>query len=76
MKLDLKGRPYAFTPFCTSRKEMTSYQFWRKGYWKNRLGKKKYHISAMFILDLDRFRRMGAGDKLRKRYQKYGKNKS
>lgn len=71
MKMDLKGRPYAFVPFCTSRKEMSKYQFWRKGYWKKHLGNtQKYHISAMFVVDLDRFRRMGAGDKLRKHYKK------
>lgn len=71
MKIDLKGRPYGFVPFCTSRKEMAKYHFWKKGYWKRHLGNtQKYHISAMFVVDLDRFRRMGAGDKLRKHYKK------
>jgi UDP-glucose:glycoprotein glucosyltransferase len=73
MKADLKGHPYGFVPFCTSRREMEKYQFWTKGYWKRRLtemGKKQYHISAMFVVDLDRFRRMGAADKLRKHYEK------
>jgi UDP-glucose:glycoprotein glucosyltransferase len=73
MRADLKGHPYGFVPFCTSRKEMEKYQFWTKGYWKRRLiemGKKKYHISAMFVVDLERFRRMGAGDKLRKHYER------
>ena len=73
MRANLKGNPYGFVPFCTSRKEMEKYQFWTKGYWKHRLleqGSRKYHISAMFVVDLDRFRRMGAGDKLRKHYQK------
>ena len=75
MKADLKGRPYGFVPFCTSRKEMSQYHFWKKGYWKKHLGKNKYHISAMFVVDLDRFRRMGAGDKLRKHYEKIVGNK-
>jgi UDP-glucose:glycoprotein glucosyltransferase len=73
MKIDLKGNPYGFVPFCTSRKDMAPYQFWTRGYWKRRLndlGKKKYHISALFVVDLERFRRMGAGDKLRAHYQK------
>lgn len=69
MRADLKGNPYAFVPFCTSRKEMSQYHFWTKGYWKRHLDKKKYHISAMFVVDLDRFRRMGAGDKLRNHYE-------
>jgi UDP-glucose:glycoprotein glucosyltransferase len=73
MKIDLKSNPYGFVPFCTSRKEMIPYQFWTRGYWRRRLkdlGKKKYHISALFVVDLERFRRMGAGDKLRAHYQK------
>jgi UDP-glucose:glycoprotein glucosyltransferase len=73
MKADLKGNPYGFVPFCSSRREMAKYHFWTKGYWKRRLtemGKKKYHISAMFVVDLDRYRRMGAGDKLRRHYAK------
>ena len=68
MKFDLKGKPYGFVPFCTSRTEMKKYQFWTKGYWKNRLNGNKYHISAMFVIDLVRFRRMNAGYKLRKHY--------
>ena len=75
MKIDLKGKPYGFVPFGTSRKEMSKYHFWTKGYWKKRLGTTyKYHISAMFVVDLDRFRRMNAGDKLRKHYNKLADN--
>ena len=70
MRVDLKGMPYGFVPFCDSKREMDRYRFWKKGYWKKALGKNKYHISAMFVVDLDRFRRMGAGDKLRKHYEK------
>jgi UDP-glucose:glycoprotein glucosyltransferase len=73
MRADLKGQPYGFVPFCTSRRDMERYHFWTKGYWKRRLGEiggKRYHISAMFVVDLDRFRRMGAGDRLRKHYAK------
>jgi UDP-glucose:glycoprotein glucosyltransferase len=35
--LDLKGRPYAYTPFCTSREETLGFQFWRSGYWADHL---------------------------------------
>jgi UDP-glucose:glycoprotein glucosyltransferase len=43
------------------KKEIAFYPFWAKGYWKKGLGKKKYHISAMLIVDLDRFRTMDDG---------------
>ena len=63
--MDLKGAPYAYTPFCTSRKETLGYQFWRKGFWNDHLQGKPYHISALYVVDLVRFRRMAAGDTLR-----------
>ena len=44
--MDLKGHAYAYTPFCTSRKETLGYQFWRKGYWNEHLQGKPYHISV------------------------------
>ena len=69
MTIDPGGCPCGFVPFCTSRKEMKKYHFWTQGYWKKHLAGKNYHISAMFVVDLERFRRMGAGDKLRKHYE-------
>jgi hypothetical protein len=35
--LDLQGKPYAYTPFCTSREETLGFQFWRSGYWAEHL---------------------------------------
>jgi UDP-glucose:glycoprotein glucosyltransferase len=35
--MDLHGAPYAYTPFCDSRKSMLGYQFWRQGFWANHL---------------------------------------
>ena len=67
-EMDLEGAPYGYTPFCTSRKETLGFQFWREGYWKNHLQGKPYHISALYVVDLIRFRRMAAGDKLRAIY--------
>ncbi|KAL7520848.1 hypothetical protein ACHAWX_005549 [Stephanocyclus meneghinianus] len=67
--LDLKGAPYGYTPFCDSREETLGYQFWRSGFWKNHLRGKPYHISALYVVDLDRFRRELVGDKLRATYQ-------
>uniref|UniRef100_A0A8C2U9X1 UDP-glucose glycoprotein glucosyltransferase 2 n=1 Tax=Coturnix japonica TaxID=93934 RepID=A0A8C2U9X1_COTJA len=67
--LDLKGAPYGYTPFCDSRKEMDGYRFWKSGYWASHLGKKKYHISALYVVDLKKFRKIAAGDRLRGQYQ-------
>ncbi|KAH0624482.1 hypothetical protein JD844_031968 [Phrynosoma platyrhinos] len=67
--IDLKGAPYGYTPFCDSRKEMDGYRFWKSGYWASHLGGKKYHISALYVVDLKRFRKIAAGDRLRGQYQ-------
>ena len=47
---------------------MLGYQFWRQGFWKNHLQGKPYHISALYVVDLARFRRTSAGDQLRVMY--------
>ncbi|XP_040003703.1 UDP-glucose:glycoprotein glucosyltransferase 2 isoform X1 [Xiphias gladius] len=67
--LDLKGAPYGYTPFCDSRKEMEGYRFWKTGYWASHLGHRKYHISALYVVDLKKFRKIAAGDRLRGQYQ-------
>lgn len=66
---DLAGAPYAYVPFCDSRKEMEGFRFWKVGYWKNHLQGRPYHISALYVVDLKRFRRIAAGDRLRGQYQ-------
>lgn len=68
-QLDLGGAPYGYTPFCDSRREMDGFRFWRQGYWRNHLQGRKYHISALYVVDLKRFRRIAAGDRLRGQYQ-------
>ncbi|KAM3607346.1 uncharacterized protein V6R79_006111 [Siganus canaliculatus] len=67
--LDLEGAPYGYTPFCDSRKEMEGYRFWKTGYWASHLGHRKYHISALYVVDLKKFRKIAAGDRLRGQYQ-------
>jgi len=52
-----------------SRTEMEGYRFWKTGYWKDVLRGKPYHISALYLVDLDRFRKLAAGDRLRGQYQ-------
>ncbi|XP_028131393.1 UDP-glucose:glycoprotein glucosyltransferase [Diabrotica virgifera virgifera] len=68
-ELDLGGAPYGYTPFCESRKEMDGFRFWKHGYWRNHLQGRRYHISALYVVDLKRFRRIAAGDRLRGQYQ-------
>lgn len=66
--MDLQGHAYAYTPFCTSRQETLGFQFWRQGYWKDHLQGRPYHISALYVVDLQRFRRRAVGDQLRAVY--------
>ncbi|KAJ2984948.1 hypothetical protein NUW58_g5796 [Xylaria curta] len=65
---DLDGAPYGFTPMCDSRTEMEGFRFWKQGYWKNYLRGLPYHISALYVVDLRRFRQLAAGDRLRQQY--------
>ncbi|KAJ3578882.1 hypothetical protein NPX13_g1689 [Xylaria arbuscula] len=68
INLDLEGAPYGFTPMCDSRTEMEGFRFWKQGYWKNYLRGLPYHISALYVVDLRRFRQLAAGDRLRQQY--------
>ncbi|EFW99992.1 udp-glucose:glycoprotein [Grosmannia clavigera kw1407] len=72
--LDLGGAPYGFTPMCDSRVEMEGFRFWKQGYWHSYLSRNSqgppapYHISALYVVDLQRFRAIAAGDRLRQTY--------
>lgn len=68
VNLDLEGAPYGFTPMCDSRTEMEGFRFWKQGYWANYLRGLPYHISALYVVDLRRFREIAAGDRLRQQY--------
>lgn len=74
--MDLKGCPYAFTPFCDSRPETDGYRFWKTGYWASHLQGKPYHISALYVVDLERFRALGVGDSLRTIYMALSADKN
>ena len=65
---DLHGAPYGFTPMCDSRVEMEGFRFWKQGYWEKFLRGLPYHISALYVVDLHRFRQIAAGDRLRQQY--------
>ena len=53
---DPQGAPYGYTPFCDNNKDMDGFRFWRQGFWKDHLRGKPYHISALYVVDLARFR--------------------
>jgi UDP-glucose:glycoprotein glucosyltransferase len=71
---DLEGKPYAYTPFCTSRQETLGFQFWRQGYWAEHLRGRPYHISALYVVDLQKFRRNAVGDQLRAVYDQLARD--
>ncbi|KAJ7222294.1 UDP-glucose:glycoprotein glucosyltransferase-domain-containing protein [Mycena pura] len=66
---DLHGAPYGYTPMGDDNVEMEGFRFWKTGYWKDFLQGLPYHISALYVVDLVRFRRLAAGDILRGQYQ-------
>ncbi|KAF9648458.1 glycosyltransferase family 24 protein [Thelephora ganbajun] len=67
--LDLHGAPYGYTPMGDDNVEMEGFRFWKTGYWAQFLQGLPYHISALYVVDLVRFRQMAAGDMLRGHYQ-------
>ena len=48
-RMDIGGRPYAYTPFCDNYKEMDGFRFWKQGFWKTHLRGKPYHIGALYV---------------------------
>jgi len=67
--LDLEGKVYAYTPFCDSNKATDGMRFWKSGYWATHLRGKPYHISALYVVDLVKFRKKRTGDNLRMVYE-------
>ncbi|KAG8880608.1 hypothetical protein FRB97_000656 [Tulasnella sp. 331] len=67
--LDLHGAPYGYTPMGNDSEDMDGFRFWKQGYWKDHLRGLPYHISALYVVDLVRFRQLAAGDRLRGQYQ-------
>ncbi|KAF4675240.1 hypothetical protein FOL47_008079 [Perkinsus chesapeaki] len=66
--MDLQGKVYGFTPMGDTNPSTEGFRFWKQGYWLNHLAGRPYHISALFVVDLARFRKTGAGDSLRAVY--------
>jgi len=69
VNLDLHGAPYGYTPMGDDNTDMEGFRFWKTGYWKDFLQGMPYHISALYVVDLVRFRQIAAGDILRGHYQ-------
>lgn len=69
-----QGAPVAYTPFCDNNKEMDEFRFWKGGFWANHLDGKPYHISALYLIDLKRFRQQAAGDNYRVIYEQLSKD--
>ncbi|GBF95627.1 UDP-glucose:glyco glucosyltransferase [Raphidocelis subcapitata] len=74
MTMDMKGAALAYTPFCDNNKEMDEFRFWKGGFWANHLQGKPYHISALYVIDLPRFRQAAAGDNYRIIYENLSKD--
>ena len=70
LQINLQGSPFALVPMCNSRQDMVNYRFWEKGYWKKVLKDDfNYHISALFVADLEKLRELDGSDRLRSHYQ-------
>ena len=75
--MPLKGRAaVGMTPFCNkdANGDTTGFRFFAQGYWKDHLNGRPYHISALFVVDLHKFRRRGYGDQYRIFYDNLSKD--
>lgn len=59
--LDLQDHVYGYPPMGNDRTEMEGFRFWKTGYWKEALRGRPYHISALYVIDLKRFRQLATG---------------
>lgn len=67
---------FPFTLFLTYLPAVLyrGFQFWRQGYWADHLRGKPYHISALYVVDLQVFRQQAIGDRLRGVYDSLAKD--
>ena len=74
--LSVGGAAVGMTPFCQDapNEATMGFRFWADGYWKGHLGGRPYHISALFVVDLHKFRRRGYGDQYRIFYDSLSKD--
>jgi len=71
-----KNTAVAMTPFCNkdANPHTTGFRFFAQGYWKDHLRGHPYHISALFVVDLHKFRRRAYGDQYRIFYDSLSKD--
>ena len=64
------------TPFCQrdANQDTKGFRFFSHGYWSDHLRGRPYHISALFVVDLHKFRRRGYGDQYRIFYDSLSKD--
>ncbi|KAH9024388.1 UDP-glucose:glycoprotein glucosyltransferase-domain-containing protein [Lactarius pseudohatsudake] len=67
--MDLDKHLMATPPWADETTRREGFRFWKTGYWEQFLRGRPYHISALYVVDLVRFRQMAAGDILRSHYQ-------
>jgi len=67
-EMDLQGAVYGYTPMGSTNEETKGFRFWDQGFWLDALRGKPYHISALYVVDLIKFRKTRAGDTLRGAY--------
>ena len=75
--MPLSGRAaVGMTPFCNkdANPDTTGFRFFAQGYWKDHLRGRPYHISALFVVDLVKFRKRGYGDQYRIFYDSLSKD--
>jgi len=72
--MDLHGASLGYTPFCDSNTDTEGFRFWKSGYWRDHLRGRPYHISALYVVDLERFRKLSAGDQLRSTYDQLSRD--
>jgi len=72
--MDLKGKVYGFVPMGDTNPDTEGFRFWKQGYWKNHLQNLPYHISALYVVDLEEYRRTSTGDMLRGVYNQLSRD--
>lgn len=60
--------------FKRGRVDTRGFRFWDSGFWKEHLRGRPYHISALFVVDLDLLRRKGYADQLRATYDQLSRD--
>ena len=66
MKAATSGGPHVRSD---ENEHTKGFRFWEGGFWGSHLSPHPYHISALFVVDLDLFRERGLGDTYRSTYQ-------